>query len=141
MVVVVCVEDNASFPFYPSSTFIPNSRHPDRGVLKGVQVLRNERGCHGDIVAASCSLLFPLYAWCQQRASLVSRRCLVWRSVSVQQHHTTVFRFPVTNNKGSLCIRKRPLLVRQCKLGHHLFGFDSQPGAGLERVQGSGSLR
>ncbi|CDH55002.1 predicted protein [Lichtheimia corymbifera JMRC:FSU:9682] len=47
-------------------SYPPNSRHPDRGIVKRVQVLRNERGCHGDIVAASCSLLLPLYAWCQQ---------------------------------------------------------------------------
>ncbi|CDH61476.1 predicted protein [Lichtheimia corymbifera JMRC:FSU:9682] len=87
--------------------FYPIHDIPDRGIVKRVQMLRNERGCHGDIVAASCSLLLPLYAWCQQRATLVSRRWLIWRFVSAQQHHTMVFRFPVTNIKGSLCIRKR----------------------------------
>ncbi|CDH59208.1 predicted protein [Lichtheimia corymbifera JMRC:FSU:9682] len=74
--------------FYPPTHDIPIKAGSVR-----IQVLLNERGSHGDIIASFSSLLFPLSPWRQQRASLVSRRGLAWRSVSAQLHYTMVSSF------------------------------------------------
>ncbi|CDH51535.1 predicted protein [Lichtheimia corymbifera JMRC:FSU:9682] len=58
------------------------------GVLKRVQVLRSERGCHSDIVAASCSLLLPLYAWCQQTLRSQDVGSIDFCFDSTRLHHT-----------------------------------------------------
>ncbi|CDH51942.1 predicted protein [Lichtheimia corymbifera JMRC:FSU:9682] len=79
------LETTLLFLFIPPLLLLCRSRQPDRGVLKCGQVLRKDRGCHGDIVAVSCSLLHPLYAWCKQRAILAFD--------SVQQHYVMVFGF------------------------------------------------
>ncbi|CDH49398.1 predicted protein [Lichtheimia corymbifera JMRC:FSU:9682] len=112
------------FSFFIPPLLLSHSRHADRGVLKCAQVLRNERvwwlpwRYH-------CFLLFIAIpalrlASTEGKFGFKALAPLAFRVSSTTLHHG--FQFPVTNNKGSLCICKR-FMVRQCSFGHrHLLG-------------------